>query len=75
MSEFGAGTFQPQGFMIRDESGLMAPTYSVGLPLHLALATLSAGMKHAVALVNVLAALSAGALMYASCRHLQLKPV
>ena len=37
VSEFGAGTFQPQGFMIRDESGLMAPTYSVGLPLHLAL--------------------------------------
>jgi Dolichyl-phosphate-mannose-protein mannosyltransferase len=75
VSEFGAGTFQPQGFMIRDDSGLMAPTYSVGLPLHLALAIFAAGLKHAVALVNVLAALSAAALTYASCRHLQLKPV
>jgi hypothetical protein len=74
VTEFGAGTFQPQGFVIRDDSGLMAPTYSVGLPLHLALATLAAGLRHAVALVNVLAALSAGALIYASCRHLQLKP-
>jgi hypothetical protein len=74
-TEFGTGTYQPQGFIVRDDSGLMAPSYSVGLPLHLALASLAAGLQHAVALVNVLAALSAGALMYASCRHLQVGPV
>jgi hypothetical protein len=73
-TEFGQGTYQPQGFVVRDNSGFMAPTYSVGLPLHLALATWLAGLKYAVGLVNVLAALMAGALTYASCRHLKLGP-
>jgi hypothetical protein len=75
VTEFGAGTYQPQGFIVQDDSGVMAPTYSVGLPLHLALASVAAGLQHAVALVNVLATLSAGALMYVSCRHLQVGPV
>jgi hypothetical protein len=72
VTAFGEGTYQPQGFVIRDDSGFMAPTYSVGLPLHLALATWLVGLKYAVGLVNVLAALVAGALTYASCRHLKL---
>ena len=72
VAEFHAGTYQPQGFVIRDDSGFMAPTYPVGLPLHLVLASWLVGVKLAVALVNVLAVLAAGALMYASCRHLKL---
>jgi hypothetical protein len=74
VGEFGAGTYQPQGFVLRDDSGFMAPTYPVGLPLHLVLATWLVGLKYAVGLVNVLAALAVGALMYASSRHLGLGP-
>jgi hypothetical protein len=74
VTEFGEGTYQPQGFSIRDDSGLMSPTYPVGFPLHLALATWLFGSEYAVAIVNILAALAAGALLYASCRHLKLRP-
>jgi hypothetical protein len=73
-TEFGEGTYQPQGFSLRDDSGFMSPTYSVGFPLHLALATWAVGSEYAVGIVNILVALAAGALMYASCRHLQLGP-
>ena len=72
---FGEGTYQPQGFSVRNDSGFMSPTYPVGFPLHLTLAAWLAGsMGRAVAIVNILGALGAGALLYASCRHLTLKP-
>jgi hypothetical protein len=74
VTEFGVGTYQPQGFIIQNDSGFMAPTYPVGLPLHLALVTWLLGLKYAVGLVNGLAGLAAGALMYASARHLKLGP-
>ena len=74
VTAFGEGTYQPQGFVIRDDSGFMAPTYSVGLPVHLVLATWLVGLKYAVGLVNVFAALVTGAVTYASCRHLKLGP-
>ena len=45
VAEFHAGTYQPQGFVIRDDSGFMAPTYPVGLPLHLVLASWLVGVK------------------------------
>ena len=73
IAEFG-NIYEPQGFALRDASGTMAPTYPVGLPLHLALATALAGAGNAVVVVNVLAALAAALLMYASCRHLKLDP-
>jgi hypothetical protein len=74
VTEFGEGTYQPQGFSVRDDSGLMSPTYPVGFPLHLALATWLVGSEYAVGIVNIVAALAAGALLYASCRHLKLRP-
>ena len=74
VTAFGEGTYQPQGFVIRDDSGFMAPTYSVGLPVHLVLATWLVGLKYAVGLVNVFAALVTAAVTYASCRHLKLGP-
>jgi Dolichyl-phosphate-mannose-protein mannosyltransferase len=73
VTEFGEGTYQPQGFSVRDNSGFMSPTYPVGLPLHLALATRLVGSSHAVAMVNILGALAAAVLMYASCRHLNIR--
>jgi hypothetical protein len=60
---------------VRNDSGYMSPTYPVGFPLHLTLATWLVGsMSGAVVIVNILAALAAGALLYASCRHLNLRP-
>jgi hypothetical protein len=75
VTAFGEGTYQPQGFSVRNDSGVMSPTYPVGFPLHLTLATWLVGsMSGAVVIVNILAALAAGALLYASCRHLNLRP-
>ena len=45
VTEFHAGTYQPQGFIIRDDSGFMAPTYPVGLPLHLVVVSWLAGSE------------------------------
>jgi len=72
---FGEGIYQPQGFSVRNDSGFMSPTDPAGFQLHLTLATWLVGsMTRAVAIVNILAALSAGGLLYASCRHLSLRP-
>src|SRR5215467_2109136 len=48
VTEFGEGTFQPQGFSVRDDSGLMSLTYPVGDPLHLAFSTSLVGSEEAV---------------------------
>jgi hypothetical protein len=71
-TDFGEMAYQPLGFRIRGDSGFMSPTYAVGLPLHLAAATLLVGVKNSVKLVNLLAALAAALLMYLSCRYLKL---
>src|SRR6478735_1585007 len=67
VTEFGSGAYQPQGYTIRDDSGTMIPTYPIGFPMHVALATFLIGSDHAVAFINVLLALAGLALMYASC--------
>ncbi|MBV8224016.1 MAG: hypothetical protein JO232_02370, partial [Verrucomicrobia bacterium] len=71
-TEFGESAYQPLGFRIRGDSGFMSPTYAVGLPLHLAAATLLAGVKNSVKLVNILAAFAAALLTYLSSRYLKL---
>jgi hypothetical protein len=70
-TEFGESAYQPLGFRIRGDSGFMSPTYAVGLPLHLAAATLLVGAKNSVKLVNILAAFAAALLTYLSSRYLK----
>jgi hypothetical protein len=76
VTEFGTDAYQPQGFKIHaDSDGTMSPTYPIGFPMHIALATFLIGSENAVALINILLALAGLALMYASCRYLKLSPV
>ncbi|MDP3073359.1 MAG: glycosyltransferase family 39 protein [Opitutaceae bacterium] len=64
--------FQPHGFIPAVEPGRLAPTYAVGLPLQLALASLVVGPALAPTVVGVLGALAALALLYAVARELGL---
>ncbi|MCF7760723.1 MAG: glycosyltransferase family 39 protein [Cephaloticoccus sp.] len=51
---------QPLGFMAQGETGLLIPTYPVGLPLQLLVAEKLVGWGHAAVLVNVLSAVATG---------------
>ncbi|MBL9189234.1 MAG: glycosyltransferase family 39 protein [Opitutaceae bacterium] len=64
--------FQPLGFIAAAETGRLAPTYAVGLPLHLALAGQIVGPTLAPTAVGLLAALASLALLYAVARELKL---
>lgn len=54
---------QPLGFTVDRQSGIMTPTYPVGLPLHLWLASFFVGLEYASMLVNVLLAAASGLLI------------
>jgi 4-amino-4-deoxy-L-arabinose transferase-like glycosyltransferase len=64
--------FQPLGFVINRVKGTIAPTYPIGLPLHLLAAAPVVGWEKTARVVNVLNALAAGALLYALGRRLGL---
>ncbi|MDI1334678.1 MAG: hypothetical protein PSU94_00710 [Lacunisphaera sp.] len=72
--EFGLMAFQPLGFIADKNAPRMAPTYPIGLPLHLLAASWVAGWRHASTVVNILAALGTGALLWHLARRLQLSP-
>lgn len=63
---------QPLGFIVHGDRGIMIPTYPVGLPLHLWLASAFVGLAYASILVNVVLAAAAGALMAGFGRRLGL---
>lgn len=66
------GFQEPLGFRVNGSSGTMAPTYPVGFPLHLLLATLIVGRDYSLMLVAVCAAAAAAALIAALARSLGL---
>ena len=68
--EFGPIAFQPLGFLVRDASGWMVPSYPIGLPLHLVAAAMLVGSSHAVTLVNVVTSVVSGLLLFGLCRRL-----
>lgn len=73
-TEFGLMTFQPLGFIMDAHEPHMAPTYPTGLPLHLLAASWFAGWRHAATVVNVLAALGTGLVLWGLARLLDLTP-
>jgi hypothetical protein len=73
-TEFGLMTFQPLGFIMDEREPRMAPTYPTGLPLHLLVASGLVGWRHAATVVNVLAALGSGLVLWLLARRLELSP-
>lgn len=61
---FGLMTFQPLGFIMDQNVAHMAPTYPTGLPLHLLVASWVIGWNHSSTLVQLLAALASGVLVW-----------
>jgi hypothetical protein len=72
VTEFGGLALQPLGFYIEPDGNRMAPTYPIGLPLHLLVAAKIAGWHNAVIAVNLLTALASGGLLWALARYLGL---
>jgi hypothetical protein len=71
-TQFGYATFQPLGFQIQPNAGRMAPTYPIGLPLHLLAASWIVGWDHAAVMVNLLAVFASGGFLWAMARWLDL---
>ena len=65
---------RPLGFMTGPDGRTLAPTYPMGLPLHLAVAGLIAGRELGPVLVGVGGALAALVLLYLVARELGLSP-
>ena len=63
---------QPLGFIPRAELGGLIPTYPIGLPLHLALASNLVGLDHAMVLVSLLCVVASGFFTVALGRRLGL---
>lgn len=70
--EFAIGAHQPLGFVARTGTDEMAPSYPLGLPLHLVAFSWIAGLDWAAIPVNICSALAAGALCYLLARRLDL---
>jgi hypothetical protein len=68
-TEFSLGAFQPLGFSVQRKLARMAPTYPLGLPLHLAAVAPLAGWDRASLIVNLVAALGSGGLLWLLARH------
>jgi hypothetical protein len=75
VTEFGSEAFQPVGWIVRDNSGLMSPYYPPGAPIHFAIATWLVGTTAAVNFANTMLTIAAGMLVYLSCRHLKVDNV
>ncbi len=73
-TDYGHTAFQPLGFVMDKDAPRMAPTYPIGLPLHLMVAARIGGWDHAVTIVNLFGALASGALLWLLARHLQFPP-
>ena len=73
-ASFSLGAFQPLGFTVDPKVPRMAPTYPLGLPLHLLVAAQLGGWDRAALLVNVFAALGSGGLLWLLARHLGFPP-
>ncbi len=71
-SDFAIGAHQPLGFLTRAGTDEMAPSYPVGLPLHLAVFSWIAGLDWATIPLNMCAALASGGLFYLLARRLDL---
>lgn len=61
----GTAGLEPLGFLERGRTGRMAPTYPLGLPLHLVAASWFVGLDWSAIAVNTLSACAAGLLLYA----------
>jgi hypothetical protein len=72
-SEFAIGAHQPLGFLTRAGTDEMAPSYPIGLPLHLAAFSWIAGLDWATVPLNICAALASGGLFYLFARRLGLQ--
>lgn len=71
-TQFGNGAFQPLGFEVQSENERMAPTYPIGLPLHLLVVSWFVGWGHAAIAVNLLAVLASGGFFWGLARQLDL---
>jgi hypothetical protein len=72
-SNFDYQIFQPLGFVADRDTGRMAPTYPIGLPLHLMVAAQIVGWEKTARVVNALNVLALGALLFAFGRALGLR--
>ena len=70
--ELRPGIHQPLGFTTRAGTNLMAPSYPIGLPLHLAAFSFLVGLDWATIPLNICGALAGGALLYLLARRLEL---
>lgn len=69
-ADYPAGAFVPLGMRPGVRAGTVVPAYPVGLPLHLAAASMLVGLARAPLLVNVLAWIAAVVLVYRLARLL-----
>lgn len=72
--EFAVGAHQPLGFLTRAGTDEMAPSYPIGLPLHLVAFSWLVGLDWAAIPLNICAALASGAVFYLLARRLDLPP-
>jgi len=73
-ASFSRGAFEPLGFRVDPQIPRMAPTYPLGLPLHLMAAAAIGGWDRAALIVSVFAALAGGAILWSLARLLQFSP-
>jgi 4-amino-4-deoxy-L-arabinose transferase-like glycosyltransferase len=72
--DFAVGAHQPLGFLTRAGTDEMAPSYPVGLPLHLAAFSWIAGLDWATIPLNICAVLASAGLFHLLARRLDLSP-
>lgn len=73
-ADFGMMAHQPLGFTTRAGTDQMAPSYPLGLPLHLAAFSYLVGLDWAAIPLNICSALAGGTLLYLLARRLDLPP-
>lgn len=73
-SEFPDYFFTPAGFRPGPVADTIVPTYPVGLPLHLLVASWVTGLEQATVLVNVLATFAFATLLFLVAREFGVRP-
>lgn len=73
-TSFSLGAFQPLGFVVESKFPRMAPTYPLGLPLHLLAAATFGGWNRAALFVNIFSALGGGGMLWLLARHFRFPP-